>query len=51
MENIRKSRSAETVDERTARIEAAERNSMDRALSEQDQLDAAVKRSIELHGA
>jgi hypothetical protein len=47
----RKPRRTETLDERVARIEAAEREAMDRALSEQDRLDAMVRRSIEVHGA
>ena len=47
----RKPRRIETIDERMARIEAAEREAMDRALSEPDRLDAMVRRSIEAHGA
>ena len=48
---MRKPRRIETLHERNARIEAAEREAMDRALSEQDKLDAMVRRSIEAFGA
>ena len=51
MEFSRKPRRLETLDQRAARIEAAEREAMDRALSEQDKLDAMVRRSIEAFGA
>ena len=50
MEFSRKPRRLATLDQR-ARIEAAEREAMDRALSEQDKLDAMVRRSIEAFGA
>ena len=51
METLRKPRRIETLHERNVRIEAAEREAMDRALSEQDRLDAMVRRSIEAFGA
>ena len=51
VETLRKPRRIETLHERNARIEAAERQAMDRALSEQDKLDAMVRRSIEAFGA
>jgi hypothetical protein len=51
VETLRKPRRIETLHERNARNESAEREPMDRALSEQDKLDAMVRRSIEAFGA
>jgi hypothetical protein len=49
--NARKPRKTETVSERKSRLEAEGRKALDRALSEQDELDAMVRRNIEAHGA
>jgi hypothetical protein len=49
--NFEKPRKPETISERNARLEAEARRALDRALSEQDKLDAMVRRSIEAHGA
>ena len=51
MDHLRKPRRVENADERAERIQAAEREAMNRALSEQDKLDALVRRSIEAYGA
>jgi len=46
-----KPRRLETAEERADRIAEADRQAIDKALSEQDALDAMVRRSIMLHGA
>ena len=50
-EPTRKQRRIETADERSARLDDEARKALDRALAEQDAIDAMVKRSIRLHGA
>ena len=49
--NARKPRKTQTIGERNARLEAEARKALDRALSEQDKLDAMVRPGIEAHGA
>ena len=43
-------RRSETAEERAARLEEESRKALDRALAEQDAMDAMVRRSIERHG-
>ena len=50
-EPTHKQRGIETADERSARLDEEARKALDRALAEQDAIDAMVKRSIRLHGA
>ena len=47
----RKPRRIETSEEREARLDKEHRKALDRALAEQDALDAMVQRSIAMHGA
>ena len=47
----RKPRRTESSEERALRFDQANREAMDRALAEQDQMDARIRRSIEEHGA
>ena len=48
---IRKPRRTETPEERSARVAEETRKALDRALVEQDAIDAMIRRSIQLHGA
>ena len=48
---IREHRKIETAEERTLRLEAETHRAIDRASSEEDIIDAMVRRSIRLHGA
>jgi len=48
---IRKPRRKETLRERSLRLEAEADGALDRALSEDDNMDEMVRRSIRLHGA
>jgi hypothetical protein len=45
----RKPRRIETSEERSARLEQENRKALDRALAEQDTVDAMIRRSIQLH--
>ena len=47
----RKPRRIETPRERSLRLDAEAQKVLDRALSEEDHVDAMVQRSIRLHGA
>jgi hypothetical protein len=47
----RKPRRVESAEERTLRLEDEARKAMDRALAEQDALDALIRESIRKHGA
>lgn len=49
--HARKSRRIETSKDREARVSEEAREALDRALSEEDMLDAMVRRSIAAHGA
>jgi hypothetical protein len=49
-EFTRKPRRVETSQERSARLEQENRKALDRALAEQDTVDAMIRRSIQLHG-
>ena len=49
--HTRKPRRTETAQERALRFDQANRRAMDRALAEQDELDARIRRSIEDHDA
>ena len=49
--DTRKPRRTESSEERVLRFDKANREAMDRALAEQDQIDASIRRSIEEHGA
>ena len=49
--DARKPRRTETPYERQLRLERANNQAMDRALAEQDKLDAQIRRSIKEHGA
>jgi hypothetical protein len=46
----RKPRRVETSEERAARLEEEARKALNRALAEQDAMDAMIRRSIQLHG-
>ena len=46
-----KARRKESSEERALRFDQANRAAMDRALAEQDEIDARIRRSIEEHGA
>ena len=47
---IRKPRRTESSEERSARLAEETRSALDRALAEQDAIDAMIRRSIQLHG-
>ena len=47
----RKPRRLETPEERSARLDKEAHQALDRALAEQDAIDAMVRLSIERHGA
>ena len=49
--NERKPRRIESREEREARLSEEARKALDRALAEQDALDAMVRRSISANGA
>jgi hypothetical protein len=49
-EFTRKPRRVETSEEGSARLEQENRKALDRALAEQDTVDAMIRRSIQLHG-
>jgi hypothetical protein len=46
----RKPRRVETSEERATRLEEEARKALNRALAEQDAVDAMIRRSIQLHG-
>lgn len=47
----RKPRRLETPEERSARLDKEAHKALDRALAEQDAIDAMIRQSIERHGA
>ena len=47
----RKPRRLETPEERSARLDKEAHKALDRALEEQDAIDAMIRQSIERHGA
>lgn len=47
----RKPRRLETAEERSARLDKDAYKALDRALAEQDAIDAMIRRSIERYGA
>ena len=47
----RKPRRLETAEERSARLDKEAHKALDRALAEQDAIDAMIRRNIERYGA